>query len=567
MTFVITQSCCGDASCVSVCPVNCIHPTPEEQRFATAEMLYIDPGSCIDCGLCLPECPVGAIVPDRELDARSAGYLRINADHYRDHDVSHGLSAPAQAPVLPARAHYRVALVGAGPSAFYVAAELLKHTGVRIDMFDRLPTPYGLVRTGVAPDHGATRRFEAVFAAVAGRSNFRYLLNITVGEHISHSELRRCYDAVVYAVGAPAARRPGIPGEDLPGSLSASDFAGWYNGHPAQAGLRPALSGPRAVIVGNGNVALDVARVLLTEPVDLAATDIADHALQALRDSRIEEVVILGRRGITQAAFTIGEFLGVGALPGVDVVIDPEELLLDDAARAAEAAGTLDSTITTRLRVAREFAARAPTSGNKRLVLRFLTAPHALHGEHSVTGIGVVRNDYASINGRRTVIPTHDHTTLDATLVVYAIGQRGVPLPGLPFDPALGIVPNAAGRVLTHPRGHRIPGVYVVGWCKRGATGGIGLNRRCAAETGAAVLADLDSGLLPRPRRSPDELLDLAARRGADPIDGRGWRRIDALERAAGARAGRPRRKLTDLDTLRAVAHNRAEALPHPTQE
>ena len=556
MPHVITQPCCNDASCVPECPVNCIHPTPDEPGFATAEMLYIDPDTCIDCGACVSACPVKAIYPDDNLLNDEVGaYLQINADYYSDHDVSGGLMPPRDTKQLSAGQQLSVAIVGAGPAAFYAAGELVKHDAVTVDMFDRLPTPYGLVRAGVAPDHVSTKGVEATYAATAEMPNFNYLLNVTVGEHITAAELTERYGAVVYAVGASTDKHLGIDGEDLPGSISATSFVAWYNGHPDHADFDVDLSGERAVVVGNGNVALDVARILLDDPDKLAKTDIADHALKKLRNSNIREVAILGRRGIAQAAFTIGEFLAMGEMPGVDLVIDPAELALDAQSQRAEDSGSLDSTIATRLRVARDYAGRPLTPGNKRVVFRFLVSPTAVSGDGKVESITLVRNEFVEVDGRVGIAATAQRETLDAALVMRAVGYTGVPVAeGVPFDEARGVIPNEGGRVLDAAGGQQVPGLYVTGWIKRGATGGIGRNRQCGVETAQAVLEDFIEGRTPTPTGSRDDVAGLVAGRGANTIDGVGWRNIDTAETAAGTAAGRRRVKFVTIDAMEAAA-------------
>ncbi|MFT4125025.1 MAG: FAD-dependent oxidoreductase [Gordonia sp. (in: high G+C Gram-positive bacteria)] len=551
MAHVITRPCCNDASCVSVCPVNCIHPTPDEPEFVTAESLYIDPETCIDCGACIDECPVEAIIPDDQLAESDEPYLQINADYYTDHDVDGGLVAPKRAPALP-DTPLHVAIVGAGPAAFYAAEELVRRRQVRVDMFDRLPTPYGLVRAGVAPDHAATKGVESTFAAVAAKKNFTYHLGVEVGTHITADELAARYHAVIYAVGAPTDKRLGIDGEDLPGSLPATEFVAWYNGHPDHTELPVDLGVERAVVVGNGNVALDVARILLSDPDELAVTDIADHALAALRASTITEVVLLGRRGIAQAAYTNSEFLALGDLDGVDIVIDADELVLDPVSQAAAEAGHLDSTIATKLRLAREFAARPTTPGNRRIVFRFLTSPVAVTGTDRVEGVSCVRNRFAA---DATVVASDDRRHIAAGLVLRAIGYRGVPVADLPFDPVRAVVPNVEGRVVDGVGGDVLPGRYVAGWIKRGATGGIGRNRLCGQETAESVLADFVAGTLPATTGSPDDVAALVAGRGAHRIDLAGWKRIDAAERAAGKPMRRRRVKLVDIAALEQAAH------------
>ncbi|QXV99948.1 MULTISPECIES: FAD-dependent oxidoreductase [Rhodococcus] len=556
MTYVITQPCCNDASCVSVCPVNCIHPTPDEPEFLRTEMLFIDPATCIDCGACVEECPVEAILDDESLDEGQQRYLQINADYYTDHDVTAGLVVPGKNLPLIDGDQLNVAIVGAGPAAFYAAAELVKHPAVRVNMFDRLPTPYGLVRAGVAPDHPSTKQVEKTFASVASKKSFEYFLNVEVGRHVSADELRERYGAVIYAHGASADKRLGIVGEDRSGSIAATDFVAWYNGHPDYADRQFDLSGSRAVVVGNGNVALDVARILLTNPDLLGTTDIADHALEALRESQIQEVVIMARRGIAQAAYTVGEFLAMGDLPGVDVIIAPDELVLDPANAQARLDGTLDSTIATKLRIAEEFAARMPTPRAKRVVFRYLVSPVAIDGADDRTdAVRCVRNEFSEVSGSSaSVAATGEEFDLPATLVMRAIGYTGLPLDGVPFDDVTGVVPNVEGRVVGTARGDVVPGVYVTGWIKRGATGGIGRNRMCGEETARAVVADLRAGALPEPSKSPADIVDLVSGRGANPVDGAGWKKIDAVERAAGTETGRRRVKLIRIDEMASVA-------------
>ncbi len=565
MVHVITQPCCNDASCVSVCPVNCIHPTPAEPEFTTAEMLYIDPDTCIDCGACIDECPVDAIFPDDALDAGQGRYLQINAAYYTDHDVLGGLVPPTKKLPVPVGRELHVAIVGAGPAAFYAAEELVKNAAIRVDMFDRLPTPYGLVRAGVAPDHPSTKAVEKTFAAIAAKSTFEYFLNVEIGKHIKHDELLNHYGAIIYAHGASSDKRLGIDGEDLPGSIAATDFVAWYNGHPDYTDREFDLSAERAVIVGNGNVALDVARILLTDTGHLATTDIADHALEKLRTSKINEVVLLGRRGVAQAAYTNSEFLAMGDLEGVDVIIDSDELRLDPTNHKARENGTLNSTIAMKVRLAEELAARAPTEGNKRVVFRYLVAPVAIEGLQSggVETVRCVRNNFVDAPGesaddptsvRVAVTPTSEEFSLPAGVVMRAIGYTGKPLDGLPFNSRRGVVPNDRGRVLDAPNGERIEGVYVTGWIKRGAIGGIGLNRMCGQETALAVIADFAEGKLPEPPTSREQISDLIAQRGAARIGSAGWKNIDFSERIAGDQAGRRRIKLVTIEAMEAAA-------------
>ncbi|NMO04677.1 FAD-dependent oxidoreductase [Gordonia sp. TBRC 11910] len=523
MSHVITASCCNDAGCVAACPVNCIHPTPDEPDFATAEMLYVDPATCIDCGACVSECPVDAIVPAAQLPTDAAAFIDINAAYYRDHDVRGGLVPfrPAVRAQVPSTT--RVAIVGSGPAGMYTAKELLAQPNIEVDVIDRLPTPLGLIRSGVSPDHQSTKKVGAVLDSIAASPRVRYLLGVDVGTHVSSEELAEGYHAVVYAHGAFAPKSLGLNGEELPGSVSSSDFVGWYNGHPDFADHRFDLSGERAVIVGNGNVALDIARVLLTDPDDLALTDIADDALKALRESAIREVVVLGRRAASDAAYTVGELAALAGLRDVDVIVD------EPLPRSAG-----DALVQSKIDVLRTLSART-RGGGRRLVFRFGTTPTAILGVDHVTGLDVA-----------------DGTPIASSLLIRAIGYAGQPIGGVPFDTTTGTVPHRDGRIVDPTSGEWLRGRYVAGWIKRGSRGGIGANRRCAEETARSLLDDAAAGLLTA--ASTLDVAELARGRGATVVDAQGWRRIDAAERSAGVAAGRVRVKMTDFDELLTVA-------------
>ena len=341
MPHVITQSCCSDGSCVYACPVNCIHPSPDEPGFATAEMLYIDPAACVDCGACVSACPVGAIAPDNRLAAEQLPFVALNAAYYPDRPADEKLPptsklAPVvEAPKIQPRAGHplTVAIVGSGPAAMYAADELLTQRGVRVNVFERLPTPYGLVRAGVAPDHQSTKRVTRLFDKITRRRGFRFYLNVEVGVDVSHAELLAHHHAVLYAVGAPNDRRLDIDGMELAGTGTATEMVAWINGHPEYTDLPVDLGHERVVLVGNGNVALDVARILTTDPDALARTDISDHALAALRRSKVTEVVIAARRGPAQSAFTLPELIGLTST--CEVVLDAADHELVQADLAA----------------------------------------------------------------------------------------------------------------------------------------------------------------------------------------------------------------------------------------
>ena len=553
MTFVIAQSCCKDASCVSVCPVNCIHPGPGEPGFLTAEMLYIDPGTCIECSACVQVCPVDAIRAEEDLVGSQVQYVDINAKFYEQSPMAaRGDPAPAKRVEVDTRG-LRVAVVGSGPSGSYAAAALLERPGVEVDLYERLLTPHGLIRFGIAPDHPKTKNIVTAFPYDSMRG-LRLHLGVEVGVHVSHEELLARYHAIIYAVGASGDRLLHIPGEGLSGSLSATQFVGWYNGHPEQARLPIDLSRcERAIVVGNGNVALDMARILLSDPDTLVGTDIADHALRALRDSTVREVVLWGRRGIAQAAYTTPELLALLDLPGVDVVVDPAELMLDPLTAQLEAAGKLDAATARKINIVRDLAARPAGSTAKRMVLRFLLSPAELRGLGRVEAVRAVRNEFVTDDdGQVSVASGGASVEFPAQLVLRSIGYRGTAVPGLPFDERTGTIPNEAGRV--RRESGSMPGTYVTGWIKRGPTGVVGTNKHCAAKTVDALIEDWGAGRLSTPPQLGTSVETLLAQRGALPLDLAAWGRIDAAERAAGSRSGRPRVKLVDASDLVAAA-------------
>ena len=445
----------------------------------------------------------------------------------------------------------RVAIVGAGPAGAFAAASLRRAAGaVEIDFFERLPTPWGLLRGGVAPDHQEIKRLEDTFHRQTLARGVRFLGHVDVGVDLSHAELMRHYTAVVYATGAQTDKSLGIPGEELPGSWAATEFVAWYNGHPDYRDLEFDLSGQRAVVIGNGNVAADVTRILTLPIAELERTDVADHALETLRESKIKEVVVLGRRGPAQAAFTSAELRDLGRLDGVDIVVHSDEVQLDPISRQwLEEEGTF----TARKNVAllREFADREPSAeARQRITLRFLRSPVAIQGTDCVEAIEIRRNqierdDEATLRARPADEPAE---TIACSLILRSVGYRAVPLPDVPFDERHFVLPNEAGRVLG-PDGTALPGVYAVGWIKRGPTGILGTNKRDAEETVAALVEDLRGGALPEPEQPGREAIDaLLAERQPDHVTVEGWRAIDAHERTQAE--DRPRVKLTTRDEL-----------------
>ena len=446
----------------------------------------------------------------------------------------------------------RVAVVGSGPAGFYAAGALLGgEASIEVDMIERLPTPWGLVRFGVAPDHPKIKSVSRAFERIAERPGFRFLGNVEVGRDLHHSDLVRLYDAVVYSVGAQSDRRMGIPGEDLPGSWPATEFVAWYNGHPDYQELEFDLSTKRVVVVGAGNVAVDVARMLALTPAELAPTDTTDAAIDAICSSGIEEIVMVARRGPAQAAFTTPELIELGELAGADVVVDPADLELDPASRAA----LVDDTNARRnMEVLHGYAAREPAGKPRRLLLRFCVSPLAILGDERVTGVELVHNRLeADESGYVAAVATDERETLECGLVFRSVGYRGVGLPEIPFDERRGTIPNDCGRVLGED-GEPLAGVYCAGWIKRGPSGVIGTNKKDAAETVELLLEDAAAGRLGRkgvPAAAVDELL---AQRGVRFVEYAGWAAIDEAERSAGEKLGRPRVKLCSRDELLAAA-------------
>jgi ferredoxin--NADP+ reductase len=535
MPHVITQSCCSDGSCVYACPVNCIHPSPDEPGFATAEMLYIDPVACVDCGACVSACPVGAITPESKLDALQLPFVELNAAFYPKRE---GKLPPTSklAPVLAAPVVHRrpggpltVAIVGSGPAAMYAADELLTQKGVQVNVFEKLPTPYGLVRAGVAPDHQTTKRVTKLFDKVTRLPGFTFYLNVEVGEHVSLAELAEHHHAVLYAVGAPNDRRLDIDGMGLAGSGTATEMVAWINGHPEFADLSVDLSSERVVVVGNGNVAFDVARILTTDPDDLARTDVSDRALAALRDSRVREVVVAARRGPAASAFTLPELIGLTATHEVVLSAEDHELVRQDLATES------DPLTRNKLEVLAKLGDAAAPIGRPRIRLAYRLTPLRLLGAERVAGIEF------------TTTGTDEVQQIEAGLVLTSIGYRGKPIRDLPFDEAAAVVPNEGGRVAG------APGIYVAGWVKRGPTGFIGTNKSCAAETVHTVVADYNAGRLADPVAEPSALRALVGARQPAVVDAAGWRAIDAAEIARGANA-RPRNKFTEVPDMLAAA-------------
>lgn len=450
----------------------------------------------------------------------------------------------------------RVAIIGSGPAGFYVVGNLLRRTDlhVEMDMFERLPTPFGLVRHGVAPDHPKDKSVTRTFDKVAQNSNFRFHGNVEYGTDVSLRDLQQHYHQIVFATGAQTDRHLGVPGEELSGNHSAAEFVAWYNGHPDFADRQFDLTQENVVVVGMGNVALDVARILCRTSEELARTDIADYALTALRDHNVRNIYLLGRRGPAQAAFTPPEIRELGELADTDVRVLPEEARLDSASEqflAANPSRNADKNIA----CIERFSQAEPTGRKRLLTLRFFISPTELLGQAGkLTAVRLVKNKpWQAPDGTVRARATDIGEILPAGLVFRSVGYRGVALPDIPFDENSGRINNEHGRV-TDSAGHSLTGLYVAGWIKRGPTGVIGTNKTCARETVDCMLEDLaGNGLLQPQSTDPQAVRHLIRERCSDVISYRDWQLIDAAEMSNGKAADRPRIKFTQLDAMLAV--------------
>jgi ferredoxin--NADP+ reductase len=447
----------------------------------------------------------------------------------------------------------RVAIVGAGPSGFYAAEHILKDdaTHAQVDLFDRLPTPFGLVRGGVAPDHPKIKSVIRVYEKTAAREGFRFFGNVKVGQDIEVEDLERHYHAIVYTVGCETDRRLGIPGEDLPGSHAATAFVGWYNAHPDYCEEEFDLSCERAVVIGNGNVAMDVARMLALTDGELRETDTADHAIEALDRSKIREIVVLGRRGPVQAAFTNPEIKELGEMEDADVVVDPSEVELDPASAAFLESDDADKTTRVNVETLREFSERAPEGKRRRIVLRFLSSPVEVGGDGRVEKIVIGRNELVEEGGSLRARDSGEREELECGLILRSVGYTGIPIEGVPFDEDRGLILNEGGRVLdSHDAGHKV-GHYTAGWIKRGPSGVIGTNKKDALETVQHLLADVESGTLLDPAEpEPAAVDELLAERGVRFVSFEDWQAIDEAEVGRGEPHGRPRVKFVRVEEM-----------------
>jgi ferredoxin--NADP+ reductase len=449
----------------------------------------------------------------------------------------------------------RAAIVGAGPSGFYASGQLLA-AGFAVDLIDQLPTPFGLVRFGVAPDHPKIKNVTRVFEKTATNEDFRFFGGVTLGEDVTRLELLERYDLVLYTIGTSSDNRLGIEGEDLAGSHPATTFVAWYNGHPYAAENEFDLTCERAVVIGNGNVAIDVARMLVLDADEVQPTDTADHAVEAFAKHDIKEVVLLGRRGPAQAAFTNPELLELGELKRADVIVDPADMELDPLSEKWLESDSAEPTNRRNVDIMREYSQRVPEGKSHRVVLKYLRSPIEILGDgEKVTGVRVAINEIVDDgNGNPKAVPTGETEDIECGLIFRSIGYRGEPVDTIPFEPKRGLIRNEGGRV-TDEEGNTLPGEYVSGWVKRGPSGVIGTNKKDSADTVEKIVEDREAGKIPAKDPLGDNSEWLKSK-VPDLVEWDGWRKIDEHEVALGEAQGRPRVKLIDIAEMKRIAQS-----------
>jgi len=467
----------------------------------------------------------------------------------------------------------RVAIVGSGPSGFYAAEHLQKQASlvVEIDMFDRLPTPYGLVRGGVAPDHQKIKSVTKVYDKIASNPNFRFYGNVEFGKDVTLDDFQNHYHAIIFAVGAQTDKELGIPGEELAGSHPATEFVAWYNAHPDHRDEKFDLSQENVAVIGVGNVAMDVVRILASTYDELYQTDIADYALEALYDSNVKNIYIFGRRGPAQSAFTNPEIKELGELADAEVIVAPEEVALDSYSQAYLDSGQ-DKVAAKNVEILRGYSEQAPEGKSRKIIMRFLTSPVELIGTNRVEAIKIVKNElYQTDKGELRPRETDQTEVIPVGLVFRSVGYRGVALPGVPFYDKWGTIPNDKGRVTTDIKdGQQVIGNYVVGWIKRGPSGVIGTNKPDSVETVNMLLEDLTNGNLLNPTTPRREAFEtLLRKRQPDIVTFDDWLELDKLEQARGQAVNRPRVKFSRVDEMLAAlekspSESAPESLPDP---
>jgi ferredoxin/flavodoxin---NADP+ reductase len=440
----------------------------------------------------------------------------------------------------------RVLVVGAGPSGFYTAEALLKDLkDVSVDLIDRLPTPYGLVRYGVAPDHQKIKSVTKMYEKTSQDPRLRFLGNVCFGTDLTHAEAKKHYHAVVYTVGASADRNLSIPGENLMGSMSATEFVAWYNGHPDYCDRIQSLNAQHVAVVGVGNVAVDVTRILAKSVEELKTTDIADHALEVLKDSKVTDIYMLGRRGPAQAKFTTKELRELGELENADIIVNPAEIAVDTKSLESIAD---DPGMKKNVEILQEFSRKPLTGKPRRVHLRFLVSPAELLGENTVTHL---RLEHNHLDDSLNAIGTGTFETLPMEMVLRSVGYKGVALPDVPFDSKRGVIPNHEGRVLDAPNGSPVKGEYVAGWIKRGPSGVVGTNKADAHDTIKILVAEqANLPTINADDAKPEAITKLLEDKGIKYITFKNWQALDAHELKLGAEQGRPRVKVTNIEKM-----------------
>jgi ferredoxin--NADP+ reductase len=444
----------------------------------------------------------------------------------------------------------RVAIVGSGPAAFYSAMELLRHDDpmVSVDMLERLPTPYGLVRGGVAPDHEKIKSVTKIFERAAGHPRFRFFGNVEFGKDIQRLELLEHYHAVIYAFGSRTDRHLNIIGETLPGSHAATEFVGWYNGHPDYRHHQFDLTSKRVAIIGMGNVAIDCARILCQDPENLAKTDIAQHALEALRQSEVEEVFLIGRRGPVQAAFTPAEVRELLHLPKVDAVMRASDLELDDHSKEELSKASRNTKLN--MEILQQIHDQGDRGNPRKLHLCFLISPTKIEGSEKVEGLELVHNEIVKEGGVLRAKATDEVMHLNVDMVFRSIGYMGEAIPGLPFDDRRGTLPNDQGQLLDGVDGKLLNQEYTAGWIKRGPSGVIGTNKQDAAETVSRLKKNWQTSPTPQPKLVQHDLLDLLKKKKIQFVSFEDWKKLDKFEIEQGRQNGKSRHKICEVQEM-----------------
>ncbi len=448
----------------------------------------------------------------------------------------------------------RVAIIGAGPAGFYAAAGLIKNLeNVSVDIIEALPTPYGLVRYGIAPDHQKIKSVSKLYERTAADPRVNLLANVHFGRDLNLAEINKHYDAVVFTTGASSDRSLGIKGENLAGSISATDFVAWYNGLPAYKDFINKLDAKAVAVIGVGNVAVDVVRILAKSVDELATTDITDHSLDILKDSKVKDIYMIGRRGPAQAKYTTKELRELGELINADIFVDKKDLVLDEASQKI---ANDTRAISIQLTELDNYADRKPEGKARRVHIKFLASPSEIKGSDKVEAIVLEKNKLEpSPSGYINAVGTGQFETLPVDMVLRSVGYRGVKLPDISFDDKRGIIPNDDGRVLIEANGEIVKGQYVAGWIKRGPSGVVGTNKADAVITIKNLIEDFSNiDLTPDSNKNPEAIVQFLKDKGVEVVSFEEWKKLDEYEIAQGKKQARPRVKVVDTDKMIKIA-------------